>query len=47
MHTPAAGHVATSLSRFEQLWLAREIMRTEGQALLALVLFPNPPRKPT
>jgi arabinose-5-phosphate isomerase len=38
MHTPAAGHVATSLSRFEQLRLAREIIRTEGQALLALAL---------
>ena len=35
MSTEAASRL-TTLSRFEQLRLAREIIRTEGQALLAL-----------
>lgn len=36
MRTQAASTATGSLSRFEQLRLAREIIRTEGQALLAL-----------
>jgi hypothetical protein len=47
MPTPAAGHVATSRSRLEQLRLVCEIIRTEGQTLQALVVFPNPPRELT
>lgn len=36
MHTEAASTPVAPLSRFEQLRLARDILRTEGQALLAL-----------